>query len=92
MNEYRYLRLCVMWQYQAQVEAIVDKLHDRHKLALIEGDKELAYVLEIERDITHQKLYADRLRLEEIIRWLEFDADLRKIGETYPSAMEGLIA
>lgn len=89
MNEYRYLRLCVMWKYQSQVESIITPIHDLYKEALLKGDTELACFLEFKRDLYHQKLYSDRLRSEDIIHWLKLDAELREIGETYPSAMEG---
>ncbi|QKQ75576.1 hypothetical protein [Nostoc sp. TCL240-02] len=80
-----------MDHYHTAIEALVDPIHDRHKNALLQGDMESAIYLEAARNAIHQQIFAARLRSEDIIHWLKFDAELRQVGETYPDAMEGSI-
>lgn len=88
MNEHDYLRSFIMEQFDYEITAKVDLLHDEHKFMLLQKNYSEAERLEKLRDRVLQELYIKRARAEEIINWLQLDSQLRNEGTTYPDVRE----
>lgn len=87
-DEYDYLRLCVDWRYFAQLEALIDPIHEAHKEAIASKDWDKAFALEALQNKAQNQLIEQRLRARDIIFWLQIDNDLRRHDLSYAGVME----
>lgn len=77
MTEYEYLRRCVWWRFQSQLKQLAKMPRNN------EAD-------EIRIIIAQRQLFWQRIRSEDIIHWLELDAECRRFGSSYPDEVEKL--
>lgn len=90
MSEYSYLRSLAYDQYEARLMEQVDPIQEQIFEALKEGDFDRAMALESERTVVAISLFQERIRAEDVIRWLEIDTLLRQEGRNYPDVFENL--
>lgn len=90
MSEYSYLRSLAYDQYEAKLIEQVDPIQEQIFDALKAGDFDRVMALESERTVAAISLFQERIRAEDIIRWLEIDTLLRSDGRSYPDVFENL--
>ncbi|MBH8554006.1 hypothetical protein I8751_16845 [Nostocaceae cyanobacterium CENA357] len=64
-------------------------LYKQSLKALQKGELEKALCLQFKAFNQHEKIILEWLRMQEIIRWLELDSELRSVGSNYPDSVEG---
>lgn len=91
LNEYQYLRMCAFFEFSRKMMEFCEPIQEQINKALKVGDWEQAAELENRRSKIAADIFWERVRTEDIIRWLEVDSGLRCNGETtYPDVFERL--
>ncbi|MBD2437384.1 hypothetical protein [Nostoc sp. FACHB-110] len=90
IGEYQYLRMCAFFEFSRKMMESCEPIQKQINEALSGGDWEKAAALEQERAGIAAQLFWERVRSEDIIRWLELDSLLRREGRSYPDVFERL--
>ncbi|MBD2488992.1 hypothetical protein [Aulosira sp. FACHB-615] len=93
MSEYQYLRMLAFFEFSRKMAEQCEPIQQQINEALKIGDWERASELENQRSSIAADIFWERVRAEDIIRWLELDSDLRSRGDsTYPDVFEKISA
>ncbi|MCC5636365.1 hypothetical protein LC593_10935 [Nostoc sp. CHAB 5844] len=90
ISEYQYLRMSAFYEYGAKMREFCEPIQRQINEALRIGDYETAATLEQKRSAIAAQIFWERVRAEDIIRWLELDSLLRLEGRDYPDVCEQL--
>ncbi|MCC5641087.1 hypothetical protein LC593_35760 [Nostoc sp. CHAB 5844] len=83
-SEYQYLRMCAFYEFGTKMREFCEPIQRQINEAVRSSDYETAATLEQKRSAIAAQIFWERIRAEDIIRWLELDSLLRLEGRNYP--------